>query len=101
MGWIWEWLLPPRQGRLRSGTLALLLELSEPFDSFLAERRGITSDADLARLFDARHPPIQRCDQLLELAGELVQVHRHGFPPKRRTLRRETFQTSPHFSQRQ
>ena len=76
-------------------------EFPEPSDSFVAERRGITSDSRLARVFDARHPPIQRRNELVELPCELVRVYRHGYTPERRTPRRDTFQTSPHFSQRQ
>jgi hypothetical protein len=86
---------------VKSRDLALLIELPEPLDGFFAEHRGISSDGDLARPFDAGHPPIQRCDQLVELTGELARVYRHGLTPERRTPRRETFHTSPHFSQRQ
>jgi hypothetical protein len=69
--------------------------------AFSRERRRIPSDGGLAGLFDAGHAPVQRGDQLAELTGEIVRGYRHGFMPERRTSRRATFHTSPHFSQRQ
>jgi hypothetical protein len=70
-------------------------------DSFLAERRRISSDAYLARLFDAGHSPVEGCDQLVELTREIVRGYRHGFTPARRAARRVTFQISPQFPHRQ
>jgi hypothetical protein len=45
--------------------------------------------------------PVQRRDQLLELACELAHVHRHRRPPLGPVLRREAFQISPQPSHRQ
>jgi hypothetical protein len=70
-------------------------------DSFLAERRRISSDAGLARLFDAGHSPVEGCDQLVELTREILRGYCHGFTPARRAARRATFEISPQFPHRQ
>lgn len=70
-------------------------------DRFVAERRRISSDSGLTRLFDAGHSPVEGRDQLVELTREILCGYRQGPTPPRRLSRRETFQTSPHFAQRQ
>jgi hypothetical protein len=85
---------------LTSGS-ALLIELPETLDSFLAERRRISSDAGLACLFHAGHSPVEGCDQLLKLTREIVRGYLHEFTAACRASRRETFQISPQFPHRQ
>jgi hypothetical protein len=76
-------------------------ELGKAMDGFLSERRRLPRDRGLARLFDARHPPVQRRNELAELAHELIARHLHEFAPARLEFRLETFQTSPQLPQRQ
>jgi hypothetical protein len=54
-----------------------------------------------ARLFDARHPPIQGRDQFLELTRELTSAHRPGRTRLAAAYRREAFQISPQPPHRQ
>jgi hypothetical protein len=84
-----------------SGSRGLRLDLREALNRLLAERDRISRDAGLARPLDARHAPVEGGDQLLELTREIARRYRQGCPPLGRASRRETFQTSPHFPQRQ
>lgn len=76
-------------------------ELGQSVDGFRPECRGITRDCSLTRLFDARHAPVQRRNEFLELAGEVRHAHRHPWPRLNRASRREAFQTSPQPPHRQ
>jgi hypothetical protein len=70
-------------------------------DGFRSERCRISSDRGLSRLLDAGHPPVQGCDQLVELTRKIARGYRHGFTTARRLSQRATFQISPHLPQRQ
>jgi hypothetical protein len=48
-----------------------------------------------------RHAPVERRDELEKRAGELSAFYLHGLAPRRAVWRRDTFQTSPHLTQRQ
>jgi hypothetical protein len=76
-------------------------DLRQTFDGFGPQRRCVAGDCGLARLFDARHPPIQGRDQFLELTRELTSAHRHVWTRLTAASRREAFQISPHPPHRQ
>jgi hypothetical protein len=76
-------------------------ELRQPVDRPRPQRRRLACDRGLARLFDARHSPIEGRDQFLEFPRELTRVHRHRCTPDTRARRRAAFHTSPQSPQRQ
>lgn len=76
-------------------------EFRQTVGGFRPQRCGIVRNCGLACLFDARHSPVQRRDQLLELACERLRGHRHRWPPLDPVPRREAFQISPQLTHRQ
>lgn len=68
---------------------------------FRPQRRRIARDDGLARLLAARDAPIQRRDQLFELANEFRCVYRHRWSRLGVLPRRAAFQISPQPPQRQ
>ena len=76
-------------------------ELRQSLDSLRSQRRGIAGDGRFARLFNARHSPVQRSDQFRELAGEIIWSSHHVCLRLGLVSRREAFQISPQLPQRQ
>jgi hypothetical protein len=76
-------------------------ELRQAFDGFRSQRRRVTYDSGFACPVEARHPPVDCRDQLLEVTRKLARAYRHERNPVGRASRRETFQISPQPPQRQ
>ena len=56
-------------------------EFREAPDRFFAQQSRIPRDRCLPFLLNARHSPIERLDEFLELAHELGTAHRHVCAP--------------------
>lgn len=78
-----------------------LVQLLEASDRMPAQDSCVARDADLASLGHAGKTPIQRGDQLFEVARKFGGAHRHGCRPVLDVPRRDAFQTSPHAPHRQ
>lgn len=52
-------------------------ELGQAVEGFRPQRRCVPRNVGLARVLDARHSPVQRVDQFLELSHEITRAHRH------------------------
>lgn len=56
-------------------------ELGEPIHGPLPKGRGVSSDRCFARPLRARHSPIQRRDEFVKLARDVVVLYRHRVTP--------------------
>jgi hypothetical protein len=76
-------------------------DLSQAGDGMRPQHGRVAGDAGLARLLDPRHPPVERRDQLLEIAGDVLDTYRHAVSRLGPASRLEAFQISPHALHRQ
>jgi hypothetical protein len=74
----------------------------EALDSFGPQGGRVACDRSFARLVETRHTPVQRRDQFVEFAHEVIVAHRHGVVLRPSSLsRRAAFQISPQLLHRQ
>jgi len=76
-------------------------ELRQSLDRLRSQSRGIAGDGRFARLFNARHSPVQRSDQFRELTSEIIWTRHHVRRWLDLASRREAFQISPQLPHRQ
>ena len=79
----------------------MIFELRDPFQGLDLECRRIAGNRRLARSLHLRDSAVQRRNEFVKVTNELVASQRHPRAPYRGVWRRESFQTSPQFVQRQ